>query len=68
MPSAFSSLEEERKYLEDVKKELDACATIQDVVDLWKRHYLKVGHKKLGRLLIGRSVESAMRRRKSAED
>jgi len=64
MPRVFDDPKEERAYLKQVKTELDACQTKAEVAELWKRHYLKVGHKKLGRLLVGRSVESAMGRRK----
>lgn len=67
MPSAFKSDDEELAYLTMVKEELDACQTKEDVVELWKRHYLKVGHRRLGRLLLGRTVQQAMRRRASDE-
>lgn len=54
---AFASLAEERDYLAKVKAELDACQTKADVLRVWQAHYLKIGHRKLGRLLLGRSVE-----------
>ncbi len=62
MQSVFNNPNEEKAYLEEVKKELDACDSERDVVELWKRHYLKIGHRKLGRLLLGKSPEQAMRR------
>ena len=69
MPRVFDDPEEERTYLKQVKAELDGCKTKDEVAELWKRHYLKVGHKKLGRLLVGRTVDSAMSRRgKSGEE
>ncbi|MGH2400358.1 MAG: hypothetical protein ACRDF6_10975 [bacterium] len=58
---AFASPEEEREYLAKVKSELEACRTKEDVVAVWRTHYLKVGHRKLGRLLLGRSVEDITR-------
>jgi hypothetical protein len=60
MPSVFDNPQEEKEYLEQVKRELDAATTKQDVAEVWKRHYLKVGHRKLGRLLLGRDMESVM--------
>jgi len=59
----FANPDEERAYLEQVKRELDAAQTKEDVVAVWRRHYLKIGHRKLGRLLLGRSVEELLRSR-----
>jgi hypothetical protein len=61
MVRAFESDQEELAYLSQVKTELDAAATKQEVATLWKSHYLKIGHKKLGRLLLGQTPEQAMR-------
>jgi hypothetical protein len=61
--TTFSSAAEEREYLATVKAEFDRCATKTDVIDLWKRHYLKIGHRKLGRLLIGRPIEEIVKER-----
>lgn len=60
---AFASLEEEREYLTKAKGELDACQTKEDVVRVWRAHYLKVGHRKLGRLLLGRGVDEILKSR-----
>jgi len=60
---AFPSAEEERAYLTRVKGELDACRTKEDVVQVWRAHYLKIGHRRLGRLLLGRGVDEVMRGR-----
>jgi hypothetical protein len=57
----FASPQEERSYLTDVKAELDAAQTKDDVVHIWKKHYLKIGHRKLGRLLLGRSIDEIVR-------
>ncbi len=59
----FASREEERAYLTKVKEELDACRNKEDVVQVWRAHYLKIGHRKLGRLLLGRGVDDIMRAR-----
>ncbi len=61
---AFASPDEEREYLAKVKSELDACQTREDVVQVWRAHYLKIGHRKLGRLLLGRGVEDVTRGRR----
>lgn len=58
---AFVSSEEEREYLTKVKAELDACQSKADVVRAWQAHYLKIGHRKLGRLLLGRGVDEIMK-------
>ncbi len=57
----FASPAEEREYLTKVKAELDACETKADVLRVWRAHYLKIGHRKLGRLLLGRSVDEIVR-------
>lgn len=59
----FASPEEEREYLTRVKAELDACRTKEDVVRVWRAHYLKIGHRKLGRLLIGRGLDEIIKSR-----
>ncbi len=52
----FASAEEERAYLEQVKADLDRAQSKDEVVAVWREHYLRIGHRKLGRLLLGRSV------------
>ncbi len=59
----FASPQEEREYLTKVKTELDAGQTKEDVVRVWRAHYLKIGHRKLGRLLLGRGVDELMKSR-----
>jgi hypothetical protein len=59
--SVFESPDEERAYLESVKLELERSETKADVVEVWKRHYLKIGHRKLARLLLGRSVDEIVK-------
>ncbi|MDR5682565.1 MAG: hypothetical protein QN163_00845 [Armatimonadota bacterium] len=57
----FASPEEERSYLSAVKAELGAAQTKDEVVAVWRKHYLKIGHRKLGRLLLGRSIDELVR-------
>jgi hypothetical protein len=59
--SVFDSPAEERTYLEGVQAELERCQTKADVIDVWKRHYLKIGHRKLGRLLLGRPIDEIVK-------
>lgn len=59
----FASPDEERAYLAAVKGELDRCETRAQVIEVWQRHYLTIGHRKLGRLLLGRPVEEVSRTR-----
>lgn len=59
----FESEAEEVKYLEGVKRELDAAKTKADVAEVFRRHFMVVGHKKIARLLLGKTPEQAVRRR-----
>jgi len=38
-------------------EELNGLQTADDVKSWWKMHYSTLGHRRLGRLLIGNSVE-----------
>ncbi|HEY6102942.1 MAG TPA: hypothetical protein VI007_06935 [bacterium] len=64
---AFVSREEEREYLTKVKGELEGCRTKDDVVQVWRSHYLKIGHRKLGRMLLGREVDELIRGRREED-
>lgn len=59
----FASPEEEREYLASVRAELDRCETKADLIEVWKRHYLKIGHRKLARLLLGRPIDEIVKAR-----
>lgn len=61
MTRTFKTRDEELEYLKQIRAELDKAATKQDVANLWNRHYLTIGHRKLGRLLLGQSPEQALR-------
>ncbi len=57
----FATPQEEREYLMRVKTELDTAQTKDDIVRVWRAHYLKIGHRKLGRLLIGRPLDEIVK-------
>lgn len=59
----FATPEEERAYLEGVKAQLDRAQTKEEVVAIWRQHYLRIGHRKLGRLLLGRPLDEVLRPR-----
>ncbi len=59
----FATPEEERVYLERVKAQLDQAQTKDEVIAAWREHYLRIGHRKLGRLLIGRSIDEILKSR-----
>jgi predicted NAD-dependent protein-ADP-ribosyltransferase YbiA (DUF1768 family) len=43
-------------------KEMEAFETANDVREWWGKHYTKLGHRRLGRLLIGQNVERLLER------
>ena len=54
---------------EDLEAQLQAAAdemknleTANDVKKWWNKHYYALGHKRLGRLLLGQSVERLVER------
>jgi hypothetical protein len=53
-------IEEQVEALHAAEKELKAAASADDVRAVWRKYYLTVGHRKLGRLLIGRTVEQLL--------
>lgn len=50
--TAAAAAETERLALEAGAK-LATAVTKDDVVNIWKEYYLKLGHRRLGRLLVG---------------
>ena len=51
--------------VEDAHEGLSKARTVQQARAIWAEHYLAVGHRVLGRLLLGQTVEQAMRSRRS---
>jgi hypothetical protein len=56
-------IEEQAEALHAAEKELKAAQSADDIRAVWRKHYLTVGHRKLGRLLLGRTAEQAQARR-----
>ena len=56
-------VDEQVEALRAAEKELKGAQTADDVRAVWRKHYLTVGHRKLGRLLLGRTAEQAQARR-----
>jgi hypothetical protein len=57
--------EEAEAMLKDAEKELDGAKTAEEIRQIWRKYYLKVGHRNLGRLLIGRPADEIIARRRS---
>jgi hypothetical protein len=53
-------IEEQVEALHAAEKELKAAQSADDVRTIWRKYFLAVGHRKLGRLLIGRTAEQIL--------
>jgi hypothetical protein len=60
-------VEETEALLKKAEQELDGAKTADQVRQIWRKYYLQVGHRSLGRLLLGRSAEEIVARRRSRE-
>ena len=60
--------EEAEALVRQARQELDGAKTADDVRKVWHKYYLRVGHRNLGRLLIGRSAEEIIARRRAREE
>lgn len=60
--------EEAEALLKEAESELDRAKTADEIRQVWRKYYLKVGHRNLGRLLIGRSADEIIARRRSREE
>jgi len=58
---------EQEKALKEAETELKKAETAEDVRRIWRKHYLTLGHRKLGRLLIGRTAAEIMARGETRE-
>ena len=56
------NVEELESKIQSAADELIELETADDVRRWWNRHYYGLGHKRLGRLLLGQSVESLLER------
>lgn len=61
-PSEFESA------LRDAERELAAAATAEDVRRIWRKHFGVLGHRALGRLLLGRTAEELAARRSARSE
>jgi hypothetical protein len=55
--------EEYEAALKAAERELSQATTSEDVRRVWRRHFGVLGHRTLGRLLLGRSAEELLTRR-----
>jgi hypothetical protein len=46
--------------LHAAEKELKAAKSADEVRAVWRKYYLTTGHRKLGRLLLGRTAEELL--------
>jgi hypothetical protein len=53
------SPEQQAALLKEAEQELRRAQTADDVRAVWRKYYLQVGHRKLGRLLVGRGAETS---------
>ena len=51
--------------LRAAERDLTAAATADDVRNAWRKHFSVLGHRALGRLLLGRSAAELAARRSS---
>ncbi|OGO49792.1 MAG: hypothetical protein A2148_07370 [Chloroflexi bacterium RBG_16_68_14] len=49
--------------LREAERELAQAATAEDVRRIWRKHFGTLGHRALGRLLLGRSAGELLTRR-----
>jgi hypothetical protein len=54
--------------LRAAERELAAATTAEDVRRVWKTHFGVLGHRALGRLLLGRSATELAARRTSRQE
>ncbi len=56
------SVEELETRIQAAADELEELESANDVKRWWNRHYYALGHKRLGRLLLGQSVDRLLER------
>jgi hypothetical protein len=61
-------VEETEALLKQAEKELDGAKTADEIRQIWRKYYLQIGHRSLGRLLLGRSAEEIVARRRSRQE
>jgi len=58
-------VEETEALLKKAEQELDGAKTADEIRQTWRKYYLQVGHRNLGRILIGRAADEIIARRRS---
>ena len=56
------NVEELEPKIQAAADELQELESANDIRKWWNRHYYALGHKRLGRLLLGQSVERLLER------
>ena len=59
---------EYEEALKAAEKEFGKAETADDVRKIWKKYYLTVGHRALGRILMGRPALELIARRHAKRD
>jgi len=59
----MTSPAEYESALREAARELAEAATADDVRRIWRKHFGTLGHRALGRLLLGRSADELLVRR-----
>ena len=65
MPVAAAEYE---SAVRDAERDLKTAQTAADIRNAWKRHMGALGHRTLGRLLLGRTASELIAKRDAAED
>ncbi len=59
----MTSPDEYESALRQAARELAEAATAEEVRGIWRKHFSVLGHRALGRLLLGRSPDDLLARR-----
>jgi hypothetical protein len=59
----MTSPDEYENALREAEGKLKEATTADDVRGVWRKHFGTVGHRALGRLLVGRSADEQLARR-----
>lgn len=54
--------------IREAEKQLRDAQTASDVRAAWKRHNVTLGHRTLGRLLMGQSADAVLAKHRDAKD
>ena len=68
MPERTITQSEFEEAVRAAEKELGEAGTADDVRRIWKKYYLTLGHRSLGRLLVGRPAADLIARRQARSE